>query len=104
MHNPEIAQLDLLSFKRRVYFETSEVESIWIEINIKHNKSIYVCSIYIPPSATGQCHALFVLQLDNVANLENEKFILGDFNVNLLACNSTTNKLSQKMELYDLKQ
>ena len=39
-----------LNFKRRADFETSEVESI----NIKHNKPIYVCSIYTPPSATAQ--------------------------------------------------
>ena len=37
-----------LNFKRRADFETSEVESIWIEINIKHNKPIFVCSIYRP--------------------------------------------------------
>ena len=41
-----------LNFKRRADFETSEVESIGIEINIIHNKPIYVCSIYRPPSAT----------------------------------------------------
>jgi len=93
-----------LNIKRRADFETSEVEYIWIEINIKHNKPIFVCLIYRPPSAAVQCRALFALQLDKVANLENEKFILGDFNINLLARNSTTNKLSQTMELYDLKQ
>ena len=73
-------------------------------INIKHKKPIFVCSIYRPPSATAQWHALFAMQLDKVTNLENEIFILDYFNINLLACNCTTNKLSQTTELYDLKQ
>ena len=46
--------LNHLNIKGRADFSTSEIESICIEINIKQNKPIYVCSIYIPPSVTAQ--------------------------------------------------
>ena len=43
---------DKLEYVRRHDLESPDLESIWIEIKIKHTKSFLVCSVYRPPSST----------------------------------------------------
>ena len=40
-----------LDYVRRNDIETSDVESIWIEVKIRQSNSFLVCSAYFPPSS-----------------------------------------------------
>lgn len=40
-----------ISYKRRKNLEFSNIEKIWLEINLKNTKPVFYCSTYHPPSA-----------------------------------------------------
>ena len=42
---------DHIKYKRRNDLESSETESIWLEINLKNTKPILISSVYRPPSS-----------------------------------------------------
>ena len=43
-----------LDYARRKDLELSDVESIWIEVKMKHTNSFLVCSVYRPPSSSAE--------------------------------------------------
>ena len=55
---------DHVDYERRIDLESTEVESIWIEIKIKNSKSFLACSVYRPPSANAEWCEKFAEQIE----------------------------------------
>ncbi len=77
-----------LNWQRRIDLEAVENESIWIELLIKHSKSILLCLCYRPPDSSKHLHKAFNSEFSNsitMALAENkETIIIGDLNCNYL--------------------
>ena len=78
-------------FKHIIDLEDSQLESTWIEIFIKHSKSLSVGCYYRPPETlkyllTNYNNALND-NLTSINETKKEVYIMGDFNVNYnIAC------------------
>ncbi|XP_062610974.1 uncharacterized protein LOC134272825, partial [Saccostrea cucullata] len=74
-----------LSYKRRKDLEISNIETIWLEINLKNTKSILYCSAYRPPSAPSCWVEDLAREINRAPCCDDQEIILtGDFNVDLL--------------------
>ena len=76
---------DYIRYKRRTDLESADIESIWLEINLKDTKPILISSAYRPPNSSVQGLNDFSLQVENAASQTDEINFLGDFNINLLS-------------------
>ena len=81
---------------RRSDLETSDIESIWIEIMVNNSKPILCCSVYRPPSANSKRPDRFNEQIEKAMATNCELYIMGDININLSNEENSTNM--QKME------
>ena len=59
-----------------------DIEGLFFDIPLPKTKSIFVAKIYRPPISINFLEC-FNKHLDDI-NLDNEIFLLGDFNINLL--------------------
>ena len=50
---------DQLHYVRRLDLESSDIESIWIEVKIKNAKSFLIFSVYQPSSSTADWSEIF---------------------------------------------
>ena len=90
-------------YKRRFDFETETIESIWIEIKIPKSKSIFICSVYRSPDSLIEWIDNFEKEVEAVlANDDNEVFIMGDLNFNLLL--NPPKRWLDFIEMYNLTQ
>ena len=82
----------------RVYLESSDVEALWLQINLPKSHAFPVGTFYRPPHSSKNHDPNFVLKLENIVDFALAQFIevisLGDFNCDFLArrslCNVTT--------------
>ena len=82
---------DHIKYKRRSDLESSEVESIWLEITLKKKKKIFSYKlVYRPPSSSVQWINEFPLPTEKAASIIDEIHCLGDFNINLLGEDTQT--------------
>lgn len=98
---------DDLNWQRRTDLEAVENESIWVELLIKHSKSILLCICYRPPDTSKHLHKAFNSEFNNsitTALAENKEIIIiGDFNCNYLQQSDQTD-LKDLMKINNLKQ
>ena len=73
-----------LSVERRNDLESDEIEAIWIQLNQSNTKLFLVDFVYRSPSAKVGWNEHFEKQLDKVIDDQNEIYILGDFNRDLV--------------------
>ena len=93
-----------LDYQRKQNLESDSMESIWIEINLKHTKPILINSVYRPPSASRQWLQVFSDNLENITTAENEIYVMGDINVDLSNQETANKSLRHILELHDLTQ
>ena len=54
-----------LNWQRRTDLEAAENESIWVELLMKHSKSILLCLCYRPPDSSKHLHKAFNSEFNN---------------------------------------
>ena len=93
-----------INYLRRVDLESHDIESVWIEIQIKNCKSFLICSVYLPPSAKVDWFENFSKQIEAATSNCSEIYLMWDFNVDFY--NGTLNNTTWKhvIELNDLNQ
>lgn len=90
-----------IQFKRLYHLEQYQIESIWIEISIKHSSSIILGFIYRHPDENINWIDNFTSMIDAVLLESKDYFILGDFNIDLLKSNKTW---TDRVQLCNLEQ
>ena len=95
---------DKLEYIRRHDLESPDLESIWIEIKIKHTKSFLVCSVYRPPSSTADWSDIFSSQIERSLASNNEIYLMGDFNIDNKEGKLINTKWKHVIEINDLHQ
>ena len=95
---------DHIDFVRRNDLESADVESIWIEIKIKNNKSFLVCSVYRPPSANAEWCDKFSEQIEKALSIADETYIMGDINIDCKNGELLNSRWKQTVEINDLHQ
>ncbi|XP_062612182.1 multiple epidermal growth factor-like domains protein 10 [Saccostrea cucullata] len=74
-----------ITYKRRTDFEISNIETIWLEINLKNSKPIFYCSAYRPPSAPSCWAEDLAREVNRASCCDDTEIILsGDFNIDLM--------------------
>ena len=90
---------DDLNWDRRYDLECDEIEAIWIEMSIKHSKSILINVTYKPPESSRHLNknftALFFDKITTALVENKETLIAGDFNCNY-------NKVTDQREIKDM--
>ena len=95
---------DNINYTRRIDLETSDIESVWLEFNLKNSKSFLFCSVYRPPSSKSEWIDTFFLQIEKSLLLNNEIYIAGDLNIDFKDGNAANNKWKHVIETHDLSQ
>lgn len=72
-----------VTYTRRSDIESQDIESIWIEVQIKNSRPFLICSVYRPPSATNDWLEQFSLQIETSLSICNEIYIMGDINIDM---------------------
>ena len=70
-----------LTYKRRNDLETTDIESLWLEVSGKHCKSFLINFIYRPPNSSQTWIDMYDSQLEVVYTSNVEYYILGDVNI-----------------------
>ena len=92
------------AFARTIFPESSDVESIWLEINLMNTKPFLIGSVYRPPNTCARWIKDFTSQVEKAASLAEEIHFLGDFNINLLSDDEQYRTWSHSFEAYDIAQ
>ena len=95
---------DHIEYERRIDLESSEVESIWIEIKIKNSKSFLVCSVYRPPSANTKWCEKFAEQIERSLSITDEIYIMGDINYDWKNGGPPSSRWKHTVGINDLQQ
>ena len=93
-----------VKYTRRSDLESSDVELIWLEINLMNTKPFLIGSVYRPPNACARWIKDFSNQVEKAASLAEEIHFLGDFNINLLSDDEQYRTWSHSFEAYDIAQ
>ena len=72
-----------VNYRRRSGIESHNIESIWIEVQIRNSKPFLLCSVYQPPSATNDWFEKFAPQIETSLSDCNEVYIMGDINIEI---------------------
>ncbi|XP_062601257.1 angiopoietin-2-like, partial [Saccostrea cucullata] len=74
-----------ITYKRRTDFEISNIETIWLEINLKNSKPIFHCSAYRSPSAPSCWAEDLAREVNRASCCDDTDIILsGDFIIDLM--------------------
>ena len=83
----------------------TDLEAVCVEINQANAQSFIISSIYRPPSSTNEVFKKIEELIKLIDDESKELYIFGDLNCNMLQLNlSTTKKLQEILELYQLTQ
>ena len=82
--------------------EQHNVETVWIEIQIKYCKPILLCFLYRNPAERIDWIDRFISMMDHAHNQTNDIIILGDFNIDLLKDNNQWNLTFKSFGLIQL--
>ena len=74
-----------IHFDRLTRLEQFGVESIWLDVRLKHIKPIRICFLYRNPSEHVDWMNHFSLMMENALEDSFEIMILGDFNLDLFS-------------------
>ena len=78
--------------------EESDIEAVWVTVNLEHKKPFKVCSFYRPPSSDAEYFEEMLLNFE-AALADQEVIILGDFNLNYVADEISENNAARYVEL-----
>ncbi|MCG8066696.1 MAG: hypothetical protein JAY84_02445 [Candidatus Thiodiazotropha taylori] len=95
---------DHIKYTRRTDLETADIESIWLEVNLKNTSPILISSFYRPPNSSVEWINNFSIQVEKATSLTDEIYFLGDFNINLLSNENQNRVFSHSLEAFDLSQ
>ena len=59
-----------IDYSRRKEIESTDIESMWIEIEIKNSKSYLICSVYRPPSSNIEWCESFSKEIEKALTLD----------------------------------
>lgn len=90
-----------LGFNRISSLESFGIESVWIEVKIKHNSPLLIGYVYRNPAEHVDWYDRFSSLMDAVLLKNKETIIMGDFNIDLLNSNS---KWDRYYSIYNLEQ
>ena len=93
-----------LNYSRRNDLESHEIESVWLEIELKNSKPFLICSFYRPPSSPIEWYEKFSMQIEKSLSLTDEINLMGDINVDLKNGILTNTAWKHIVELHDLQQ
>lgn len=97
--------LSRYNFIRRSDIETQDVESVWVEIKLKNQKPIIICTVYRPPDTNiDQWITKFERELDIAYSGDSQIVVMGDLNINLNVPNDEKDKLCTCLGQYDMHQ
>ena len=86
----------------------SELEAVCVEISKRHSKPFFAATVYWPPNANADFFEHFEKFIKAIDNENQEMYLLGDLNCNLLKTdndsNAPTKKIKSLYELYQLSQ
>ena len=92
-----------LSYNVRNTF-SEEIENIFVDIMLPKTKPILMGVVYRPPDKS-EFFELFSEAISNSKDFDNQEvYILGDFNVNVLECSIISKKYKEICSLHGLKQ
>eukprot|EP00745_Piridium_sociabile_P033008 TRINITY_DN5647_c0_g1_i9.p1 TRINITY_DN5647_c0_g1~~TRINITY_DN5647_c0_g1_i9.p1 ORF type:complete len:921 (+),score=13.12 TRINITY_DN5647_c0_g1_i9:226-2988(+) len=91
-----------VTYKRIYSFEKYCVESIWIEVNLKKSKPLFVGFLYRNPSELTDWFDRFSEMMEAVTLIGNESILLGDFNIDLLKSNNRWTQIYSNFGLFQL--
>lgn len=81
-----IASRKSLKCSRLASFESPDIEEVWIVIELESNRSLYICTFYIPPDSRSDKYIRFFKNLYDIINQCNSEslfLIIGDPNMPL---------------------
>ena len=93
-----------ISFTRRLDLESPELEIMWIEILQPNCNSFLLAGVYRPPDTLRNCDVLIENNLERGYLLDKELYILGDFNIDLLAIRGQQHYLYKSLSNMNLNQ
>ena len=93
-----------IKYIRRFDLESTDIESVWLEIYIPNSKSFLICSVYRPPSAKAEWIERFSNQIDESSSKCAEVYIMGDINIDIINGIILNNNWKQQIELHDFTQ
>ena len=97
-----------INYKIRKDLVPPELEAVCVEIIKPHSKPFLVTTVYRPPSSLPKFFDDFEKLIKAIDNENNEMYILGDLNCNMLKtdkdANMPTKKIKSSYELYQLTQ
>ena len=83
----------------------TDLEAVCVEINLANSQSFIISSIYRPPCSANEVFKKIEELIKLIDDESKELYIFGDLNCNMLQLNlSTTKRLQEIMELYQLTQ
>ena len=89
--------------RRRNDLEEDGVETLWVEVRM-NQRTLLLGNMYRPPNATSSVLDSLELMLERAVSERKEVILMGDFNLNLLAHSTETDRLLQITEDNNLKQ
>ena len=93
-----------IDYSRHKEIESSDIESVWIEVHIKNSKSFLVCSVYRPPSSNIEWCESFSKEIEKALTLNDEIYIMGDINYDCKDGIYSNATWKNTVELHDLQQ
>ena len=95
---------DGIVFKEKSDLQCTDVEALWIELNLPFSKPILLGTVYRPPDSKAEYNDKLDILFQNTTSLYEDIAILGDFNLDISKrCNvNKINKLSNHSNLKQL--
>ena len=72
---------DGIIFKEKTDLQNSDVESLWVEVNLPHTNPILIGTVYRPPSSKADYLEHLDMIFQNYTTLYEDVIIVGDFNL-----------------------
>ncbi len=95
---------DDLKYVRRFDVEKESNESIWVEMQLMHQKSMVIGSLYRPQTQGVDYFDTLSEIVDGIVNENKEVMLLGDLNCDFLKKNYLTNHMQCFMEMHNFTQ
>ena len=95
---------DHVNYVRRKDMESSDTESVWLEIKVKKSKPFLLCSFYRPPSSNADWFDYFSKEIVHAQTESDEIYITGDINVDCKNGILSNSKWKHLVKLHDLQQ
>lgn len=89
---------------QRTDLEDESLETIWLEIKPRKQKSFLLCYVYRPPSVTSSWNDDFEHSLEAVYSEDKEIILLGDFNYNYVNNGSVNNSWNNITNAHNFTQ